>query len=99
MNLTDVVESRPGEGNLGFEHDLSNSTNPTLRMEENLEVPDSGLSGIVGRSTGLREVLELVEMVAPSDSTVLLLGETGTGKELVARAIPDRSRRRGRGRS
>src|SRR5208283_433797 len=41
-------------------------------------------------------VLELVEMVAASDSTVLLLGETGTGKELIARAIHNRSRRRDR---
>jgi len=93
MNFTDVVESRPGEGNAHFENDPSNGTNATLCMEEDLEVLDSGLSGIVGRSTALREVLELVEMVAPSDSTVLLQGETGTGKELVARAIHDRSRR------
>ena len=49
--------------------------------------------GIVGQSSALRQVLEMVEMVAPSDSTVLLLGETGTGKELIARAIHDRSRR------
>ena len=37
--------------------------------------------GIVGQSSALRHVLNLVETVAPSDSTVLLLGETGTGKE------------------
>ena len=52
--------------------------------------------GIVGQSSGLRHVLNLVETVAPSDSTVLLLGETGTGKELIARAIHDRSRRKHR---
>ena len=52
--------------------------------------------GIVGRSSGLRNVLSLVETVAPSDSTVLLLGETGTGKELIARAIHERSRRKDR---
>jgi formate hydrogenlyase transcriptional activator len=48
---------------------------------------------IIGNSPALKHVLELVETVAPSDSTVLLLGETGTGKELIARAIHDRSRR------
>lgn len=52
--------------------------------------------GIVGQSSALRHVLELVETVASTDSTVLLLGETGTGKELIARAIHDRSRRRQR---
>jgi formate hydrogenlyase transcriptional activator len=52
--------------------------------------------GIVGQSSALRHVLQLVETVAPSDSTVLLLGETGTGKELIARAIHDRSRRKDR---
>jgi formate hydrogenlyase transcriptional activator len=52
--------------------------------------------GIVGQSAALRHVLDLVETVAPSDSTVLLLGETGTGKELVARAIHQLSRRRER---
>ena len=51
---------------------------------------------IVGGSPALRRVLELVETVAPSDSTVLLLGETGTGKELIARAIHDHSRRKDR---
>ncbi len=52
--------------------------------------------GIVGQSSALRNVLRLVDTVAPSDSTVLLLGETGTGKELIARAIHDRSRRKDR---
>jgi formate hydrogenlyase transcriptional activator len=52
--------------------------------------------GIVGQSSALRHVLQLVETVAPSDSTVLLLGETGTGKELIGRAIHDRSRRKDR---
>jgi formate hydrogenlyase transcriptional activator len=55
--------------------------------------PKPGFAGIVGQSPSLREVLQLVEMVAPSDSTVLLLGETGTGKELLAHAIHNRSRR------
>ena len=52
--------------------------------------------GIVGQSSALRHVLKMVETVAPSNSTVLLLGETGTGKELIARAIHDRSRRKDR---
>jgi formate hydrogenlyase transcriptional activator len=52
--------------------------------------------GIVGQSTALRYVLQLVETVAPSNSTVLLQGETGTGKELIARAIHERSRRKDR---
>jgi formate hydrogenlyase transcriptional activator len=56
----------------------------------------SDFQGIVGQSRALREVLRLIDMVAPSDSTVLLLGETGTGKELIARAIHDRSRRKDR---
>ena len=50
----------------------------------------------IGNSPALKHVLELVETVAPSDSTVLLLGETGTGKELIARAIHGRSRRKDR---
>ncbi|HWO32906.1 MAG TPA: sigma 54-interacting transcriptional regulator, partial [Candidatus Acidoferrum sp.] len=51
---------------------------------------------IHGNSPALRRVLELVEKVAPSDSTVLLLGETGTGKELIARALHEHSRRKER---
>ena len=51
---------------------------------------------IVGTSPPLQRVLSLVSKVAPTDSTVLITGETGTGKELVARAIHSRSRRSSR---
>src|SRR6185369_15162882 len=51
---------------------------------------------IVGDSPALQDVLRLVETVAASHSTVLLLGETGTGKELIARAIHDHSQRKDR---
>ena len=54
---------------------------------------DDAFAGIVGQSSGLRNVLQLVDMVAATNSTVLLLGETGTGKELIARAIHERSER------
>lgn len=49
---------------------------------------------IVGRSAALKQVLEQVETIAPTDLTGLILGETGTGKELIARAIHGLSRRR-----
>ena len=55
-----------------------------------------GFERIIGDSSTLKNVLEMVETVAPSDSTVLLLGETGTGKELIARAIHEHSRRKDR---
>jgi len=50
--------------------------------------------GIIGRSAGMQEVIRRAEIVAGTKSTVLILGETGTGKELVARAIHDRSAQR-----
>jgi len=66
-----------------------------LYLEEEIR-GEMDFEGIVGQSSALRHVLNLVETVAPSDSTVLLLGETGTGKELIARAIHERSRRKDR---
>jgi formate hydrogenlyase transcriptional activator len=66
-----------------------------LYLEEEIR-SEMNFENIVGNSPALKHVLELVETVAPSDSTVLLLGETGTGKELIARAIHDRSRRKDR---
>jgi formate hydrogenlyase transcriptional activator len=66
-----------------------------LYLEEEIR-SEMNFENIIGNSAALKHVLELVETVAPSDSTVLLLGETGTGKELIARAIHDRSRRKDR---
>jgi formate hydrogenlyase transcriptional activator len=66
-----------------------------LYLEEEIR-GEMNFENIVGNSPTLKHVLELVETVAPNDSTVLLLGETGTGKELIARAIHDRSRREDR---
>ncbi len=54
----------------------------------------SGFDEILGQSTALKRVLEDIEQVAVTDATVLILGETGTGKELIARAIHGASRRR-----
>lgn len=50
-------------------------------------------NGLVGQSPAFRQMMELVERVAPSDATVLLLGESGAGKELVAQALHEASRR------
>ena len=66
-----------------------------LYLEEEIR-NEMNFEQIIGNSSALKHVLQLVETVAPSDSTVLLLGETGTGKELIARAIHDRSQRKDR---
>jgi formate hydrogenlyase transcriptional activator len=66
-----------------------------LYLEEEAR-QDFATGEIIGTSPALLRVIRHVETVAPSDATVLLLGETGTGKELVARAIHERSRRAAR---
>jgi formate hydrogenlyase transcriptional activator len=66
--------------------------NENLALREQID-RDSMFEDIVGSSDALRKVLRQVDKVAASDSTVLVLGETGTGKELIARAIHKRSRR------
>jgi formate hydrogenlyase transcriptional activator len=66
--------------------------NENLALREQID-RDSMFEDIVGSSASLRNVLRQVAKVAPSDSTVLILGETGTGKELLARAIHKGSKR------
>jgi len=69
--------------------------NENLVLREEID-RSSMFEEIVGSSEPLRRVLLQVSKVAPTDSTVLILGETGTGKELIARAIHKRSNRSGR---
>jgi formate hydrogenlyase transcriptional activator len=70
----------------------------TLHTDLTEETVGSGIGfeGIIGKSSVLRRLLQMTETVAGGDSTVLLLGETGTGKELIARAIHSHSARRTR---
>ncbi len=68
-------------------------------VEQNLSLEDEPrmeeeFRGIVGRNSRLKAVIDNIQIVAPADSTVLILGETGTGKELIARAIHDLSPRK-----
>jgi formate hydrogenlyase transcriptional activator len=77
------------------------TANDTERPQDTMPLGDPGpedsiCEGIVGRSVALRNVLRQLEMVAPTDSTVLICGETGTGKELIARALHNLSPRRAR---
>jgi formate hydrogenlyase transcriptional activator len=97
MSLSSVSDFDLCDRNSRYESGPSSSAHTHIGLHSEEEVrPETGLAGIVGQSEALREVLDLVEMVAPGDSTVLLLGETGTGKELIARAIHDRSHRKNR---
>lgn len=56
--------------------------------------PKEGFDGIIGRSTKMCEVYNLIQKVAPTDSTVLIFGESGTGKDLAAKAIHNQSKRK-----
>ncbi len=84
--LTDIEDRKQAEDRL-------RSENVALREEIDKA---SMFEEIVGTSTALKAVLSRISKVAPSDSTVLITGETGTGKELVARAVHRRSNRASR---
>jgi formate hydrogenlyase transcriptional activator len=73
--------------------DRDNEAKQRLYLEQEIR---SEFGAIIGESSTLKETLNLVSVVAPTDSTVLIQGETGTGKELIARAIHDLSARKER---
>jgi formate hydrogenlyase transcriptional activator len=68
-------------------------TQESIQVEDEIQ-GEMHFEGIIGQSLSLRKVLRQVETVAPTNSSVLIFGETGTGKELIARAIHDLSTRR-----
>jgi formate hydrogenlyase transcriptional activator len=75
--------------------DCERDDEPDLYLDEQIR-PEDKFEDVIGRSASLQAVLDQVKIVAPTSSTVLILGETGTGKELIARAIHNRSARRDR---
>jgi formate hydrogenlyase transcriptional activator len=83
VTLTDIDEQKRTEERL---------QNENLVLREEID-RSSMFEEIVGSSKPIRQLLKQVEKVAPTDSTVLILGETGTGKELIARALHRRSKR------
>src|SRR5260370_37424207 len=79
-----VSEAPTVNHNASFAIEDATSTKDTLDSSEHWV---SGLPRIIGTSAALRRVLGMVRVVAPTDATVLIKGETGTGKELIAEAI------------
>src|SRR6516162_7436496 len=92
-----IAEAGWGQWGLGTAaaRAVSSDVKDGLCLEEEIH-SEANFEGIVGQSAALRQVVQLVETVATSDATVLLLGETGTGKELIARALHLRSHRKAR---
>ena len=76
--------------------DLETILNRIARKRETRSQLASSNPKLTGRSEPMQRVYRLIERIAPTESTVVILGDTGTGKELVARAIHDRSRRAGK---
>jgi formate hydrogenlyase transcriptional activator len=97
MNLIDVSSLENHSADFQFAAVAPGGVSMSRRhYEEDTVNPIPGFAGVVGRSAALQRTLREVEVVAPTDSGVLILGETGTGKELIARAIHNLSPRRNR---
>lgn len=89
------MPSRKSEAAETEQESTGDTRQDKIRLEE--EIPEEWkFEEMVGRSACLKNMIRLLETVAPTDSSVLIQGETGTGKELVARAIHNLSHRRDR---
>ena len=99
-SAVDITDRKAAEEALQIAHDEVNQLKNKLE-EENIYLQEEirlehNFGEIVGQSDAIKYVLYKIEQVAPTDSTVLICGETGTGKELVARAIHSTGRRKDR---
>jgi PAS domain S-box-containing protein len=93
----DITQRREADEKLRAAHEEVDRLRERLELEnaylqEEIRI-EGNHRGIVGRSAAIQKVLRQVELVAPTDATVLITGEAGTGKELIARAVHDASKR------
>jgi transcriptional regulator with GAF, ATPase, and Fis domain len=96
----DIADWKEAEEALQKAHEEVSKLKNQLQ-EENIYLQeelrqDQAIGGIVGESSAIKQVLLKISQVAPTETTVLIAGETGTGKELVAHAIHDGSKRKDR---
>ena len=95
MKASDATnENGPLVSAIDDEPSIRGSLKTTCPSKEIRKAPKVG--EIVGASTSMRKVMEQIQLVAPTDAAVLITGKSGTGKELVARAIHEHSPRSGR---
>src|SRR5246500_3246207 len=88
--------NRTMKGKIALEEHEADISTRAMERQAGSKGVNNGFESIVGVSSALRAVLDLVRIVAPTNSTALIEGETGTGKELIARAIHEHSSRRDR---
>src|SRR6266851_5399891 len=86
MAAITTLATEPPVVNQNASFEIEDATSAKVGLDSN-ELCGIGLPRIVGNSAALRRVLGMVRVVAPTDATVLIQGETGTGKELIAEAI------------